>query len=149
MRAAVAVVGAAVGLVGLGACCPIPIDREVTVRPQLHLTVEGSDGAPVVGATITARRLIVGPPPLTETARWTGNTGPGGKVVLAELKATEPHMPLMMHGVNWYGWQVCAEHGGAAGVERYDAKGPVVGEPVKLEIALVDGQSCDALLVLD
>ena len=108
------------------ACCPIPIPRDVSVRPELTLEVVDSEGNPLEGAELEVRRYISGPPPPTEMNLWTARTGPGGVVVLAEIVQSENSLPLMMHGVNWYGWEACATHPDhTLGCARYDARQPV------------------------
>lgn len=107
---------AVAALVGLGAaCCPIPVPRRATVRPDLTVTVVDAAGQPVANAAVRVRRFISGPPPETETHRWTATTDAAGAVHLDAIEQTETTLPLMMHGVVWYGWQVCAVGPGPAG----------------------------------
>lgn len=132
----------ALGL-GLGAaCCPIPVPRRVSVRPRLEVEVVDGAGAAVPGATLTLGRWIEGPPPDTEVDRWTATTDPSGRHVFDAIEATESAMPLMMHGVPWYGWRLCAESPGlGAGTWELGATQPVMG-PATATITLVPGASC-------
>ena len=145
-----AALAALAGLIGVGAaCCPIPLTRDVTVRPQLALEVRTHEGKPADGVDLTVRRLVTGPPPLTETERWTATTGPDGRVRLDAIERRERYAPLMMHGVNWYGWEVCAEHPKyGSGSARHDGTAPVVG-PVSLTIDLDTSRADCGWEVLD
>ncbi|MCB9688262.1 MAG: carboxypeptidase regulatory-like domain-containing protein [Alphaproteobacteria bacterium] len=132
---------------GLGvgtACCPIPVPRRVSVRPRIEVTVTDADGRAVSGATLTLARWIEGPPPDTEVDRWSATTDPAGQHVFDAIEATESAMPLMMHGVPWYGWRLCAEAPGlGAGTWELGATQPVMG-PTTAGVTLVPGASCSA-----
>ena len=135
---------AALGSVAV-ACCPIPIPRNVTVRPQLSIDVVDAQGAPVAGADLTVRRFIANPGPETLMDEWQARTSADGGASLSEIIKSEPSLPLMMHGVNWYGWEACATHPDHPdGCARYDARQPLespqslhiqmgVGSPLLLE----------------
>lgn len=113
---------AGVLLVGT-ACCPIPVPRQVTVRPALTVTVVDASGRPA-DATLTVRRYVSGPPPDTETHRWTA-PAPGGHATLDGIEQSETMLPLMMHGVPWYSWQICAVGPAGAASTTVDATAPI------------------------
>lgn len=117
------------------ACCPVPVYRDVSVRPDLTVTVVDAAGQPVPGAAVRVRRFISGPPPATETHRWTGATDEAGTLHLDAIAQREPSMPLMMHGVNWYGWQVCAVAATGSAGETHHGRTPVE-PPVALQLTL-------------
>ena len=98
------------------------------MRPELHLVLETHEGKRAPGVEVLARRFVSGPPPDTETHRWKAISDIHGTVSFKAIEASEPHMPLMMHGVNWYSWQICASHP-KYGVATYqhDARQPVEG----------------------
>ena len=120
----------------LVACIPLPLPRQVSVRPQLDIVANTASGEPVMGAEIRVRRFISGPPPDTETHRWEAATGVDGRLLLSAIEARESYMPLMMHGVNWYSWDVCASHP-TLGVATHTVHGtqPVM-EPVAVPLVL-------------
>lgn len=124
-------------LVAVGAaCCPIPVPRDVSVRPQLTIEVTTPEGVGLEGAEIEVRRFIANPGPETLMDRWVARSGPGGTVTLSEIVQSEPHLPLMMHGVNWYGWEACATHPDhPTGCARYDARKPVE-DPLTLRVSM-------------
>lgn len=97
-------------LMGTTACIPIPMWRQATVRPALELTLTTHEGKPAPEVEVRIRRFISGPPPDTETHRWIDASDAEGKLVLEALEQQERYAPLMMHGVNWYAWQICADH---------------------------------------
>ena len=94
----------------LAACCPIPLSRDITERPGIEVVVSSPDGKLVDQSKVTVRRYISGPPPATERNRWHEVTADDGVALFPEIVVSEIYLPLMMHGVNWYSWQVCAEH---------------------------------------
>ncbi|MCA9491530.1 MAG: hypothetical protein KC656_19820 [Myxococcales bacterium] len=124
------------------ACCPIPVPRKVSVRPRIEVTVVDADGNPVPGAALTLGRWIEGPPPETEVDRWTEAADAVGKHVFDAIEATESTMPLMMHGVPWYGWRLCAEAPElGAGTWELAATQPVMA-PATARVTLVPGERC-------
>lgn len=123
------------GLLASAACCPIPVSRAVSERPDLTVEVFDSSGLPAAGATVTVRRAIVGPPPKTETHRWTTTTDLHGRAHLPAIEVRETTLPLMMHGVPWYGWQVCASTPDGAATFLHEAGAPVE-PPVALRLRL-------------
>lgn len=72
---------------------------------------------------------------MRETHRWTVTADASGAATLDAIEQSEPYMPLMMHGVEWYAWEVCAEHGGGAASVRHSASTPVE-PPVMLSIVV-------------
>lgn len=126
--------GIALVLAGLGACCPIPLTRRVSERPELTVRVHDVEGRRV-DAEVTVRRVTTGPPPSRETHRWSERTGSDGEVIWPAIEATETYAPLMMHGVEWYSWDVCAVAEAGAHSVRLPGRTPVV-PPATVELTL-------------
>ncbi len=116
-------------------CCPIPWLRTVSVRPELTVEVTDAHGAPVAGAEVVVRRFVAAPGPEDALNRWTATTGPDGRITLPAIEETETVLPLMMHGVPWYGWEACVQAPGPPVCERVQATRPVEA-PHTLTLAL-------------
>jgi hypothetical protein len=132
--------GVAGTLAVLGACCPIPLKRQVSVRPELTVTVADADGAPVAHAAVLVRRITNGPPPTRETHHWTTATDATGTVVLDAIEESETYLPLMMHGVEWYAWEVCVRDTRGVGTAQHSGRTPVE-PPVVVPITLDPGRT--------
>ena len=131
-------------VIGIGtACCPIPVPRQVSVRPRFEVSVVDAAGAGVPGATVTLMRRIEAPPPDEEIARWTATTDPAGLAVFDALEATEGTYPLMMHGVVFYGWVACAESSLGAGSVSVPSTQAVM-PPQAVRVVLTAGSTCPA-----
>jgi len=65
-------------------------------------------GDPVEDATVVVRRYRVGPPPHIETHRFEARTDTDGEATFEIDVGKESVMPLMMHGVPQWGFEVCA-----------------------------------------
>lgn len=135
---------AAALLAGLAACCPIPLSRAITVRPELSVQVVDASGAGAPARVRIARRTA-GPPPDTELEVWWAETDAQGAVVVPRIDGTDTIMPLMMHGVTWYAWELCAEGvGGVARTEVYATAPEHPSAAVRLELGAGAGCGGDA-----
>ena len=104
-------------LIGVIACagCVVPWRRGVLLRPEGAVAVrDARGGAPLVGAHVIVRRYRLGPPPGHESHRWTAVTDGAGQAAFGALIGHEWVMPLMMHGVPQWSWDVCVERPGYA-----------------------------------
>ena len=98
------------------ACCPFPKKRTTLIRPGGTVRVlDAATGEPIEGANVVLRRVRVGPPPQIETHSWSAATNAKGEVSFELELGTETTMPLMMHGVPQWGFEVCATHPGRSG----------------------------------
>lgn len=97
-----------------GGCIPIP--RTTALRPAGTVQVRAADtGAPIAAARVLVRRFNLGPPPRRETHRHEGRTGEDGRATFQAETAREWVMPLMMHGVPQWAFDVCVDAPGFAG----------------------------------
>lgn len=112
--ALVLAVGAA--LASLSGC--IPVWRKTLLCPAGVVRVhDATTGAPLAGARVIVRRYNVGPPPSRESHRFEAVTAPDGRAVFKAQTAHEWVMPLMMHGVPQWAFDICVDadgHRGAA-----------------------------------
>lgn len=90
-----------------GACCPVPWHRTVLDAPGSNVRVIDAAGNAVPGATVTVRRYNLGPPPRRQTGLWTATTSSNGAASFSQSSTGEWVMPLMMHGVPQWAWEVC------------------------------------------
>ena len=107
-------------LLGL-ACCPIPIPRQGLLRPDLEITVTDAGGAPVPGVEVILRRTIAAPGPATEIARFVTLTDEHGVARFDRAEVTDTVMPLMMHGVPYIDFEICAQTEAASASGWVDA----------------------------
>lgn len=140
------------GCVCLGGCCPFPWKRTTLIRPDGTVTVVDADtGEPLDGATVVLRRYRVGPPPRIETHRWESDTGPDGEASFEMELAKETVMPLMMHGVPQWGFEVCVRHEGHSAlttswlvVDPQADRGRVgrIQEPLVVQLERGEAEAC-------
>ena len=98
------------------ACCPFPKKRTTLIRPEGTVRVlDAASGEPLEGAEVVLRRVRVGPPPHIETHSWTAVTDARGEASFEMELGTETVMPLMMHGVPQWGFEVCVTSPGRDG----------------------------------
>lgn len=94
------------------ACCPIPVPRMAMLRPEAHVqVVDAAGGQALEGATVVMQRYEAAPH-RTMVARWPRASDGDGKVEFPSGREREWIMPLMMHGVPFYGWRICVMHDG-------------------------------------
>ncbi len=90
-------------------CC-IPIPRETIIRPATTLTIQGEDGAPLVGTLVRVTRLAEHPHYGQVHEEWELMSDTRGVVRLHREAEREWVMPLMIHGVGFRMWRVCVSH---------------------------------------
>lgn len=136
--------GLAVAAMG---CCPIPIPRTVEVRPLGRIeVVSAGDEQPVAGALVLLAREEAAPHPREGAVeRWGAQADDRGVARFTKKERREWSYPLMMHGVTFYKWRICAQ---APGMQARVVEWP--GEATSLRIALEaageEGDSCEAML---
>ncbi len=100
-------------------CCLLPWPRSALLRPAGVVVVrDGTTGAPLPGAKVTVRRFNLGPPPATEDRRYLARTDLQGRAAFTALTSREWVLPLMMHGVPQWAFDVCVESTGHAAEAR-------------------------------
>lgn len=126
--------------------CFVGIDRTVTVRPGGEVTVKGTDGEDLPGASVTVYRLSY--PHDMPGGDWTVTTNARGVASFVATEEEETVRPLMMHGVPEYYWQVCAEaEGYGASRQRWPREAEAA--PRDLVVQLEPGtETCAGLLPL-
>lgn len=132
-------------------CCFIPVPRSYVVFQKVDVTVHDKEG-PVENARVTQARYIYHPHFVPETEiKSSVRTDASGKVTFQESTSKEWVMPLMMHGVPGFGWQLCVEADGyeSAYMEIEKPFGEDAGDAWRqLDVVLEPGRSaaCDSLL---
>lgn len=139
-----------IATVALGSgCCPIPLPREKIVVPALDMRIQAG-GDPLAAARVHVARFEYYPHFRPETKiAVLGTTDSEGRVVFEQKTQTETSMPLMMHGVPSYGWQLCAEADGhdAVVIEATpDFENAPAARKIVVELEPGDGSSCEMLL---
>jgi sterol desaturase/sphingolipid hydroxylase (fatty acid hydroxylase superfamily) len=142
--------------VGLSSgCCPIPVPFSETLWPALEVHVQGPDG-PVEGAALTVARYVYFPHFQPESEKTvSARTDHEGRHFFEHESKREWHMPLMMHGVPGYGWQLCVEATGftsrVVAVHREYEEGKREPTPQTLTVSMEPGDSeaCDGLIGAD
>jgi hypothetical protein len=128
-------------------CCPIPIPRTVEVRPLGRVEVVAAAGEqPVAGASVLLAREEAAPHPREGAVeRWGAQADAKGVARFTKEERREWSYPLMMHGVTFYKWRICAQ---APGMQAQVAEWPNEATSIKiaLEAAGEDGASCEELL---
>lgn len=90
----------------MSGCIPVP--RSVVLQPQGAVVVRDQDsGAPIAAARVLLRRYNLGPPPRRESRRFTANSDASGRALFTLETGHEWVMPLMMHGVPQWAFDVC------------------------------------------
>ena len=93
--------------------CFVPMPRTVVLTPSARVrVVRSEDGQPIAGATVVLARRS--DPHDQAQGRWTATTGARGEARFARREESETVMPLMMHGVPFYRWNLCAQAPGRA-----------------------------------
>ena len=127
----------------------MPCHRTVLARPEgtIHV-IDAATRAPIPGATVTVARYRLGPPPRVETDRWTLTTDSSGAASTSLADRGEWVMPLMMHGVPQWAWEVCVSAPGhsavvATWVIQHEWSRPAVDGRAapRVEIALPEGNT--------
>ena len=85
--------------------CPIPIPRSTVLQPKVTLQVQDPAGNPVAGAPVA---VTLGSQPHSRRHHTrVFITDRTGHVGLEEIRKTKWVMPLMLHGVPQYFWEIC------------------------------------------
>ena len=98
----------------LGGC--IPVWRSTLLRPNGAVVVrDAQSDAPIEHARVVVRRYNLGPPPQRKSHQYIDYTATDGRVRFAPLSGHEWVMPLMMHGVPQWAFDVCVDAPGYHG----------------------------------
>lgn len=129
----------------VGSC--IPVWRQTLLRPAGAVVVrDAATAAPIVGAQVLVRRYNIGPPPRKQSHAWPAVTDAAGRAHFTLLTGREWVMPLMMHGVPQWSFDVCVNAPGYAGRSmRWLTQGMWTGDEDRatqpdLELALSPGE---------
>lgn len=126
--------------------CFVPVPRTVVVTPRARVSVVRSeDGRPIAGATVVLARWS--DPHDQPQGRWTAATDAHGEARFSRREQSERVLPLMMHGVPFYRWNLCAEAPGRAPrlVMPWDVpESGVVTRVERLELPAGEGTCGDA-----
>lgn len=94
-------------------CLPILVPRKVMTQPEGTVRVVSKEtAAPLSEASVTVARYHVAPTPTEDEEeplqRWTISSNEEGEAHFTFESKREWVMPLMMHGVPFRAWVVCA-----------------------------------------
>lgn len=131
-------------------CCPIPWPTTVTVTPAVAVTVT-AEGSALAGADVVLARYEYHPhfAPERGARKAQGRTDDQGRFAFELVEETETSMPLMMHGVAGYGWQLCAEATGYRAALYGLPWDLAPNSTIALDLTPGDGAPCSELLGRD
>ena len=96
--------------------CVIPVYRSTVLLPTGTVIVRDTEShAPIDHARVFVRRYNVGPPPRRQSHQYIGITAADGRTSFTLVKGHEWAMPLMMHGVTQWAFDVCVDAPGYQG----------------------------------
>lgn len=106
-------------VLALASCCPFPWPRVTLIRPGGTVRVlDAQKGEPLEDATVIVRRYRLGPPPRIETHTFEERTDASGEASFEIELGKETVMPLFMHGVPQWAFEVCVVHEGHVSASR-------------------------------